>query len=501
MRKFVLLFLIILYSANVLSQNITVAEMQSWHEYVTSGKFDVLREKMETAFHGRIDETTPDSIKYYYYVINGVIEGQRNDNTTLEREYCKKALHIREKRLGILDPEYIELLWTIGSGYEEAEVDSAVSYYQKAIVIGQTLMKNPQIIEQSRLPFMINTYGLVLGDLATLYEKKGWLNEVIELYNYGHSLCSLPTLGFGITSYIYKNHIAWFYQKYGNYKMAIDVYNEVLTLINDRIGKNNQDYVSELQFKANALCKDGQELEGLATYKEAIELATNVLEPEDELWSALYGNYYIELGKTGDIASMSEISSIARQKVPKNASISLDYSDCLALQKANKIDESIALSSSFYSKIREENLEETQLYLDFFNLFVDNYRLKNDLDSIVLFCESEKKHLKQKKLSSKSLAYFDACNAVGVEYLKQNKLQEAMSNFKEGERFCSSMFDKENSRHALIYHNIGRCYMLQKDYDNARRYLVKSKDLQVQLFGTANERTLLYLQEVESMLK
>ena len=143
MKRIVLSFLTLLFSATVVSQNITVAEMRSWQEDITNEKYDVVSKKMEGTFHSKIDDAAPDSIKYYYYVINAAIEGQGNDNTILEREYCKKALYLREKRLGVLDPEYIELLWAIGSGYEETEVDSAVSYYQKAIVIGQTLMKNP----------------------------------------------------------------------------------------------------------------------------------------------------------------------------------------------------------------------------------------------------------------------------------------------------------------------------------------------------------------------
>lgn len=483
----------------MVSQNITVAEMLSWQEDVANEKYDVVSKKMEQTFHGKIDDTAPDSIQYYFYVINAAIEGK--DNIILEREYSQKAIEIRERSLGVLDPEYLELLWAVGSDYEETDVDRAISYYQKAIVIGQTLMKNPEIIDQSKLSFLVSTYGLVMGDLAGMYEKKGWLNEVVELYKYGFSLCSSKILGFDILSYSYMNNLAWFYEKYNKYEMAIEAYDEVLALINERIGKKNKDYVNELYFKANALCNNGQETEGIATYKEAIEIAVNALAPNDDLWPNLYGNYYFELGKVGDIASMSKISTITRQKVSEKILPSLDYADCLALQKIKKIDESISLSSVCYLKLRKDNWEESQLYRNFFNLLVENYRLKNDIDSVVIFCEAEKKHLLQKGLSLKSMAYFDACNAVGVEYLKLNKLNDAMLNFREAERFCSSVFDKENSCHEIIYHNIGRCYMLQKDYVKAMIYLTKSKELQVLFYGKPIERTLLYLQEVESEIK
>lgn len=488
-------------SATVMSQNITVAEMRSWQDDLTNQKYDVVSKKMDAVFHGKISESAPDSIKYYFYVINAAIEGQANHNTVIERDYCQKALEIRETRLGILDPEYIELLWAIGSGFEKSDIDSAVSYYQKAIVIGQTIMKNPQIIEKSRWPFMVHTFGLVLGDLASAYEKRGWLNEVVELYNYGHNLCSLNKTEFDVTSYTYKNQLAWFYEKYNNYVMAIKAYDEVLSLIKESIGKNNKDYVNELYFKANALCKTENKSVGISTYKEAIEIANEVMDAKDDLWLGLYGNYYYELAQIGDIDNMNLISPKIRALYPPQYAMTLEYCDCLALQKAKKYDESLTKSSLSYSKLREDNKETTQTYRDFFNLFVENYNLKNQIDSLIAFCESEKHYLQQKNMAMQTMAFFDACNIEGVQYLNLNNYNKAMLNFKDAERFCVSVFDNENGSHALIYHNLGRCYMQLKDFSNAREYLEKSKELQTRLYGKPNDRTILYLQEVETMMK
>lgn len=484
-----------------MSQNITVTEMRSWQDDLINEKYNDVKKKMNAVFHGKISESASDSIKYYYYVINAAIEGQGHKNTIIERENCLKALKIRETRLGILDPEYIELLWAIGSGYEKTDVDSAVSYYQKAIVIGQTIMKNPQIIEKSRWPFMIHTFGLVLGDLAGAYEKRGWLNEVVELFNYGHNLCSSNNLEFDVTSYNYKNQLAWFYEKQNQYELAIKAYDEILSLIKERIGINNKNYVNELYFKANAQCEIGKKSDGISTYKEAIEIANDVLDTEDDLWQGLYGNYYYELAKIGDINTMNQISPKVRKLLPLQYTSTLDYCDCLAFQKAKKYDESLALSSLSYLKLRQENGETTQTYRNFFNLFIENYRMKEQTDSLITFCESEKKYLLQKNIAMQTMAFFDACNIEGVQYLNLNRYNDALLNFKDAERFCISVFENENGSHALIYHNLGRCYMQLKDYTNAHKYLVKSKEIQTQLYGKPMERTLLYLQEVEAMMK
>ena len=491
----------LLFSASVMSQNITVAELRSLQDDLTNEKYDFVKKKMDAVFHGKISESAPDSIKYYFYVINAAIEDQCNQNIIGAREYCLEAIKIRETRLGVLDPEYIELLWAMGSGYKETDIDRSVSYYQKAIVIGQTIMKNPQIIEESQWPFMIRTFGLVLGDLANAYEKKGWLNEVVELFNYGHALCSSKNLEFDVVSYTYKNQLAWFYEKYHNYGMAIKAYDEVLSLINERIGKKNKDYVGELYLKANAQCQTENKSQGISTYKEAIEIANEVLDSKDDLWLGIYGNYYNELAQIGDIESMNQVSATIRNIFPSQYSMTLDYCDCLALQKAKRYDESLALSSMSYLKLRQDNKETIQTYRDFFNLFIENYNMKNQTDSILIFCESEKHYLQQKGLAMQTMAYFDACNVEGVQYLNLNRYNDALLNFKDAERFCFSVFDKENGSHALIYHNLGRCYMQLKDYQNAYRYLIKSKDLQIQLYGEPMERTMLYLKEVETMMK
>lgn len=42
-----------MYSAAVVSQNITVAEMRSWQEDIENEKYDAVNPKMEKTFHGQ----------------------------------------------------------------------------------------------------------------------------------------------------------------------------------------------------------------------------------------------------------------------------------------------------------------------------------------------------------------------------------------------------------------------------------------------------------------
>lgn len=51
---------------------------------------------------------------------------------------------------------------------------------------------------------------------------------------------------------------------------------------------------------------------------------------------------------------------------------------------------------------------------------------------------------------------------------------------------------------AIVYHNLGRAYMLLNDKSSALKYLIESKDLQSAIYGEVAERTLLYMQECQN---
>ena len=133
-------------------------------------------------------EYASDSTKYYYHYWMGSICAYQ-EKIDLEREHLQKAIAIRESSVGILDPEYIEMLWELGSISEEIDIDKSIAYYQKALVIGQTILYNKEIPPYNS-SFMQNTYGMVLGDLARMYEKKNWKDRVAGLYESAFSFRS-----------------------------------------------------------------------------------------------------------------------------------------------------------------------------------------------------------------------------------------------------------------------------------------------------------------------
>ena len=48
---------------------------------------------------------------------------------------------------------------------------------------------------------------------------------------------------------------------------------------------------------------------------------------------------------------------------------------------------------------------------------------------------------------------------------------------------------------ANIYHNLGRTYMLKGNANEALKYLMKSKDLQMSIYGKVSDKTQQYITE------
>ena len=94
--------------------------------------------------------------------------------------------------------------------------------------------------------------------------------------------------------------------------------------------------------------------------------------------------------------------------------------------------------------------------------------------------------LKLDYLASKGFTYLicDEYNQA-IEFLNQ-AISLILHNDGEG-----------NPEVGIIYHNLGRAYMMQKKYDIALRYLYKSKNLQMANNGSVIENTIKYINECE----
>lgn len=89
--------------------------------------------------------------------------------------------------------------------------------------------------------------------------------------------------------------------------------------------------------------------------------------------------------------------------------------------------------------------------------------------------------------------YLDFLNELGLAYLWDGKLNEAIAEFKEA--ICIADSAKQERNLYLYYHNLGRAVMLTNDKQNALKLLKISEKFQKELFGKVMDNTTNYINE------
>lgn len=89
--------------------------------------------------------------------------------------------------------------------------------------------------------------------------------------------------------------------------------------------------------------------------------------------------------------------------------------------------------------------------------------------------------------------YLDFLNELGLAYLWDGKLNEAIAEFKEAISIADST--KQERSLYLYYHNLGRAVMLTNDKQNALKLLKISEKFQKEQFGKVMDYTTNYINE------
>lgn len=288
-------------------------QLKNFHDaYWSQDNFDITTviNYLKTISDKDIEEAS-DSTKYYYHYWKGSIYANQ-EKIDLEREHLKKAIVLRESSVGILDPEYIELLWELGSISEENDVDHSISYYQKALVIGQTILYNKEVPPYNT-SFMQNTYGMVLGDLARMYEKKNWKDKVAGLYESAFSFRSQFYDKDDANCYVDMYGLARYYRERKEYDKAVETIQKVVNYISNNGGYGTDSYVNASFMLASAFSQNNQHRDAENLYRSTIVLTKDSLGATNKNLHLLYGNYCIELANNDSFEELNKVLPQAYQ--------------------------------------------------------------------------------------------------------------------------------------------------------------------------------------------
>ena len=181
----------------------------------------------------------PDSAKYsYYYILSGIQQKERLHHLT-------QAILLREKRIGVLSVEYLQLLNSLGSMLNDEEIDAAIICLEKALVVGNSLLNgNGKNIEDISIDYLLDTYRTIIKKLIHLYEEKKYFIFIPDLY---YLMIDNKTYSsFDMYVNDFRGYIDSF-KELKDYENVISGRTWLLDQISEQLGKSCDEYITELR--------------------------------------------------------------------------------------------------------------------------------------------------------------------------------------------------------------------------------------------------------------
>lgn len=230
-----------------------------------------------------------DSVKYLFYYCQVAWMIETEQNSDLNSEYIDKAITLREKSIGILSSQYLELLWCKAINIEEKDTEEAISICQKALVTGESLVRKED-------EAAIYWYGSIVEELASLYEQKGYESQLVSLYNLSFDLLS---------DYYYDEDKAialsplilleTYYFNHNRLDEANETTERLIDFLYEKGDTGSAYYAQALYAKGNVLGKCKQVNEAVRCYSKGMDILNASSVTDDELKEYIYANWFFLL--------------------------------------------------------------------------------------------------------------------------------------------------------------------------------------------------------------
>lgn len=176
----------------------------------------------------------------------------------------------------------------------------------------------------------------------------------------------------------------------------------------------------------------------------------------------------------------------------------LALSDLAALYRiSGELSKSLECYQHLKTLLEQADLEMYNIYGNTVSEIVGFY--ENNLSEAESIWRESITHI-ESKYNRQNATYATLINGLGVVMLKTDRTNEALNWFRKVQKIYEQLNKTADNDYATILHNMGRTYMLRKQYKQAKTYLEQAKTLQIQLSGNVFERTEQYLSELESLM-
>lgn len=404
-------------------------------------------EAIVNSIEGLCSECNNDSIRVVFLECKAQIVFFCTKEYSLCIPVFKEIIELYE-RLKIKSINYLEAYQAIAYCYEFLKKDEeAEKYYRKAIIKGVSIAHSPDFNKEC------------YKNLYNIYKERGDSILANECLKY---LDSQSASDVKETDYlVWENKQLEIIQeliKNGKFEDVVHEYDDYIDGIIERKGKSNEKYFFAIYSKA-VLFKYLKRFDELRPLIEELISMRNDKSVCKEYVCWAYCNmtlYYTSKGLC-DNADRTILDGI---DYFQNANIN-EYQKCTLYRYAG--------NGSFYQRDYFDAIK-------YFELYFSNFDSRDGCDDYAIIT-----------------------NTLAVSYINTNQYAKAKGLLK---RFLST--DNKNIKKdnevllSSMYHNLGRCEMLLNNNMAAKRSLIKSKTIQIKIYGKVSEKTQEYLDEILS---
>lgn len=310
--------------------------------------------------------------------------------------------------------------------------------YKDALPIFQELLKRVATVYGKDH----ENYFIYAINLGKLYVKIGQDNEAISYLETGYSKLRNDHKEYSNT----QKKLAELYEKKGNYTKALSFYNDILSDIESKNGKQYPYYALNLANAANMNNKLGNYDMALKQYQETLQIAKNLYGSEHEFYGICLYNLallYYDLDELDLALTKAQQSLVITEKT------------------LGKTDNQYANNLELLASIDEKK---------------GNYE-----NAIKLFKEALE--ITKNNLGKENKEYIDTLNGLGIAQLEAGKLKNAHSTLVEARNLALKFHGKAHPSYALVINNLSGLYMKLGQFDKAIPLLIEVTKIYKETLG------------------
>ena len=368
MKKILLLNSLLFFTIGVFGQQ--SLNEQIYKAYNISFSDIEAAKNIITSIDESLVKTLPDSSRFnYHYACAGIASANEDKNGVIH--HLQETKHLCESSIGIRQVVYLEIMNALASAYEDKDdLDSALAIYQEGIVKGLPIRNWEGAMVE---------FGNLNSGLASLYEKKGWLKEVPDMWRNAWDFWPKEDASFKTYNVYPLFMLSNYYERQGEYSKALEINKEMYDYSLSYVGQTDSIWCDILYQKGTILGHQGKYEDAVKIYSEGIAIAKKNGIKGEKLVS-LYGNFICSLAEYETLQNIDIVLAELQKTCPQIYSQAL-FNVGLIYEKNKHYKEAIDYVCRAKACANVEEQEKYDWYIQLYTSEYNNQQVLNTLNS------------------------------------------------------------------------------------------------------------------------